>query len=76
MNHNQPSKDELKRLKEEFPGACRVELVSMDDPYEEMEPGTQGTVLFIDDMGTIFVEWDNGSSLGVVFGVDIIRRIW
>jgi hypothetical protein len=29
-------------------------------------PGTQGTVHFIDDTGTVHVQWDNGARLGLV----------
>jgi hypothetical protein len=29
-------------------------------------PGTLGTVDHIDDAGTIFVQWDNGSGIGLV----------
>ena len=30
---------------------------------------------FVDDIGTVFVNWDNGSRLGVVYGEDVIKRI-
>lgn len=67
-------KDTLKRLRNEFPVGCTVELVRMDDlrapPY-----GTKGTVLHVDDIGTVHVKWANGSSLGAAYGDDIIRRI-
>jgi hypothetical protein len=29
-------------------------------------PGTEGTIRFIDDAGTLHVEWDNGSRLGLL----------
>mgnify|MGYP002150417403 FL=1 len=32
--------------------------------------GTEGTVQFVDDAGTIHVQWDTGSSLGLVPGAD------
>jgi hypothetical protein len=44
----------------------RVELVSCSDPYTRLLPGTRGTVTYVDDMGTVFVRWDTGSSLGMV----------
>lgn len=65
------SKEALKHLRKEFPAGARVELISMDDPYNtQLTPGAIGTVMFVDDMGTIHVQWDCGSSLGVVCGVD------
>ena len=44
----------------------RVRLVRCNDPYTRLKPGDEGTVSFIDDMGTVFVNWDSGSSLGLV----------
>jgi len=44
----------------------RVALVECDDPYTKLEPGERGTVSFIDDMGTVFVDWDSGSRLGLL----------
>lgn len=69
------SKSTLNRLKEIYPTGTRVELVYMDDPYTKLTPGLKGTVKVIDDIGTIFVAWDNGSGLGVAYGVDRIRKI-
>lgn len=75
MRNRSLSKCELERLKKFYPEGTRVKLVCMDDPYTKLTPGTQGTVKVIDDMGTIFVAWDNGSCLGVVYGVDRIKKI-
>ena len=36
---------------------------------------TKGTVMFVDDIGTIHVHWDTGGSLGVVLGKDKCRVI-
>jgi len=70
------SKEALAALKARFPVGCRVELVHMDDPYNtQLTPGCQGTVRCIDDVGTIHVSWDCGSSLGVVYGEDSCRKI-
>ncbi len=43
----------------------RVRLIHCNDPYTKLKPGTEGTVAFVDDMGTLFVDWDNGSNLGL-----------
>ncbi|MBO4879722.1 MAG: DUF4314 domain-containing protein [Clostridia bacterium] len=37
--------------------------------------GTEGTVIGVDDIGSIMVNWDNGSSLSVAYGEDRCRRI-
>jgi hypothetical protein len=73
---NSISKEALERIREEFTEGTRVELTRMRDPYRtDLVPGCKGTVRFVDDMGTIHVSWDIGSSLGVVYGEDACRRI-
>lgn len=70
------SKETLERLRKEYSAGVRVELVHMDDPYNtRLFPGERGTVISVDDMGTIHVRWDCGSSLGVVYGEDRCRVI-
>lgn len=44
----------------------RVELVYCSDLWTTIQPGTQGTVAFIDDLGTVHVKWDDGRRLGLV----------
>ena len=69
-------KETLERLKKQYPCGCRVELVQMNDPYcTKLKPGCRGTVISVDDIGTIHVNWDCGSSLGVVYGEDICRKV-
>ena len=76
MNYLKIRKDTLQMLKEKYPTGCKVELISMNDPYNTtLKPGEHGTVIHVDDIGTIHVNWDNGSSLGVVFREDACRRI-
>ena len=61
-------------LREQYPVGCRVELLEMDDP-QAPPVGTQGTVFGVDDIGSIMVKWDNGSTLSVVYGADRCRKI-
>ena len=68
------SKETLAMLREKYPSGTRVELVHMDDPYTSLTTGDKGTVRFVDDIGTIHISWDCGSSLGAVYGVDIITK--
>ena len=65
----------LKQLKEYYTPGTRVMLIRMSDPYTNLRQGDLGTVTMIDDIGTIHVSWDCGSTLGVVFGEDECRRI-
>ena len=68
------SKEALQALRERFPKGTRVELVQMDDP-QAPPIGTNGTVIGVDDIGTIHVRWDCGSSLGVAYGEDVCRKV-
>lgn len=70
---NYPSKEIVKKLMEEYPKGTRVQLIKMDD-IQAPPIGTKGTVKFVDDIGTIHVAWDNGSSLGVAYGEDVCNK--
>lgn len=61
-------------LKNRYHEGTRVELISMNDKQAPPE-GTQGTVVCVDDIGTVHVDWDNGQYLGVIYGEDFIRKI-
>jgi len=67
------SRETVERLRREYPVGCRVELIKMDD-VQAPPIGTRGTVRGVDDIGSIMVSWDNGSSLSVVYGEDSCRR--
>ena len=67
-------RETIEHLRKSFPRGSRVELLQMDDP-QAPPIGTLGTVIGIDDLGTIHVNWDNGSGLGVAYGEDSCRRI-
>ena len=69
-----PNKEIVEKLKKEFPKGTRVQLVEMDD-VQAPPIGTKGTVIGIDDIGSIMVAWDNGSSLNVVYDVDKCIKI-
>lgn len=63
----------LDTLRTAYSEGTRVCLVKMDD--DQAPPiGTKGTVRCVDDIGTIHVNWDNGSSLGVVWGEDEVEK--
>lgn len=70
-----PNKETVDRVRKQYPKGIRVELISMNDPYSTLKPGDQGIVDFVDDTATVFVIWANGSTLGVVYGEDIIKSL-
>ncbi|MFZ4572621.1 MAG: DUF4314 domain-containing protein, partial [Bacteroidales bacterium] len=63
----------LMQIRKRYPKGIRVELIRMDDPYTRLVKGDRGTVEFVDDIGTIHISWDCGSTLGLVYGVDACR---
>ena len=64
----------LEELRKQYPVGSRVELIKMED-VQAPPIGTKGTVLGVDDIGSIMVAWDNGSSLNVVYSVDKVRML-
>lgn len=64
----------LEKLRKMYPVGAKVELVRMND-IQAPPVGTKGVVDFIDDIGTIHIKWENGSSLGVVYGEDLCKVI-
>lgn len=69
-----PSRDIVEKVRKDYPAGTRVELVKMDD-VQAPPIGTFGTVRGVDDTASIMVSWDNGSSLNVVYGEDICRKL-
>ena len=69
-----PSRDLVERLRERYPKGTRVELVRMDDP-QAPPAGTRGTVIGVDDIGSLMVSWDNGSGLSVAYGEDLVKIV-
>lgn len=59
----------VKRMKETYKPGMRVVLEEMDD-VQAPPVGTKGTVIGVDDIGSIMVRWDNGSGLSVAYGAD------
>ena len=53
----------------------RVRCIQMNDKYP-VPSGTMGTINHVDDIGTIHVTWDNGSTLGLVQGEDKYQIIY
>ena len=69
-----PKKEIVERIRKEYPKGTRVMLVNMDDT-QAPPLGTKGTVIGVDDTGSIMVAWDNGSTLNVIYNVDKCIKI-
>ena len=61
-------------MKKLFTPGMRIKLMMMKDPSGVPE-GTIGTVDFVDDAGQIQMNWDNGSTLALIYGEDIFQII-
>ena len=70
----EPNPRMIAALKERYKEGARVELLQLDD-IQAPPIGTQGMVIGVDDIGSIMVRWDNGSTLSVVYGEDHCRLI-
>lgn len=75
MNEYERQHRRAESVKLMYPPGTRIELICMNDPYSPVPSGTRGTVRAVDDMGTIFPDWDNGRTLGVVLGEDVFRKL-
>ena len=65
----------IDNIKKTYPPGTRIQLIGMDDPYAPVPSGTRGTVMLVDDAGTIHPKWDNGRTLGVIPNVDDFRKL-
>jgi hypothetical protein len=43
----------------------KIRMIEMNDPYP-IEPNTTGTIMSVDGLGQIRVNWDNGRVLSVI----------
>lgn len=62
-------KEKLVYLRKKYKTGTKVRLISMDDS-QAPNAGTIGTVTYVDDIGSIHVHWENGSSLALIMEVD------
>lgn len=58
-----------------FEPGDRVRMIACEDQIAPIEPGTEGTIIAIDDAGTLHMRWDNGRTLGVCLEEDHIEKI-
>ena len=67
-------KERVAQLRNQYPKGTKVKLLEMDD-VQAPPIGTVGTVYGVDDLGSLLVRWENGSSLSVIDGVDRVKKI-
>ena len=69
-----PTRAQVEFTKRMYPAGTRVELVRMND-VQAPPVGTLGTVIYVDDIGSLIMQWDDGSRLNVVYGEDAVRKV-
>lgn len=69
------SREQVERIKKQYPIGTRIELINMQDPYSPVESGMKGTVKCVDDAGSIHMRWDNGRTLALIPSEDHFKII-
>ncbi len=64
------SREQIEIIKKKYPSGTRIQLLSTMNDMQGVEEGTKGTVIHVDDIGTIHMRWDNGRGLGLIPGED------
>lgn len=73
--HLKISEAKIRYLKMEYPEGTRVQLDHMSNDCHPIPDGTKGTVLLVDDVGTIHCSFDNNRNLGMLPDVDRFHKI-
>ena len=69
-----PTKETVEMLRSGYPNGMRVRLVKMND-LQAPPLSTEGTVVGVDDTGSLLMHWDNGSHLNIVYGSDEVEKV-
>lgn len=69
-----PTKETVEMLRSGYPNGMRVRLVKMND-LQAPPLGTEGTVVGVDDTGSLLMHWDNGSHLNIVYSSDEVEKV-
>ena len=58
--------EQINLLRAQYPEGTRIQVDSMENGPRPIPSGTKGTVLYVDDIGTIHCKFDNGRGLGLI----------
>ena len=64
-----------KRLRETYKPGTRIVLNHMGSDPRPIPDGSRGTVVGVDDIGSIMVKWDCGRGLSLIYGEDSFRPL-
>lgn len=68
------SREQVQRIREQYPPGTRIRLYHMEDA-QAVPAGTEGTVVCVDSIGQIQMKWDNGRTLALIPGEDSFSAI-
>ncbi|WP_305117426.1 DUF4314 domain-containing protein [Acutalibacter muris] len=63
------------QYKAEYPSGTRIMLLSMGNSTLHAKDNTRGTVIAVDDRGTLHCDFGSGAMIGVVPGKDSFRKL-
>ncbi len=66
---------EVERIRDRYPVGSRIVLDRMGDDPRPIPSGMKGTVVAVDDIGTVHCNFDNGRRLGLVPGEDSFHKL-
>ena len=66
---------EVERIRARYPVGSRIVLDQMGDDPRPVLSGMKGTVVQVDDIGTVHCNFDNGRRLGLIPGEDSFHKI-
>ena len=75
MNEWDRLRRQAQHYKQEYPKGTRIQLLHMGNDPRPVEDNMRGTVVAVDDIGTIHCKFDNGRQLGIVPGEDSFRAL-
>lgn len=70
-----PTRAQVESIRRQYPVGTKVRLIHMTDPYDPVPEGTVGTVTYVDDAGSVHMNWENGRTLAFIPGEDSVEII-
>lgn len=68
--HKSLTQEEIQVVKDKYIKGTKIKLIKMYDPFSPPPSNTIGIVEFVDDVGQIHINWNNGSTLALVPDLD------
>ena len=69
-----PTKRAVEQIRAQYKPGTRIELIGMDDPHAP-PAGTRATVIAVDDLGDLILDWDYACGLNIIPGKDSFKII-